>query len=410
MASRDRDKFRSHPSGHQKRLKKAKVEAFTQKQRAFFEKFVSKKNEVNSVNKNDGIENTDMDCEIREVSNGNGNITGLKNIQNLTPPLDDVLETQNTSNDRYVYDLNDPGCWPSEITHRIRIDILGVGVKRNPHQEFPTNNENPPRKFTSYHFYRTMSNGERVDRECGLSLNGINDWKNISYSLKIHEQSINHCQSLKDWLELKTRLLTSQTIDKEHLAMLEKEKIHWRNVLKRIICAVKFLSKHNDAFRGSSDKVCTKNNGKFLGLIEMMASFDDVMAEHIRRINNQETHDHYLGPEIQNELIEQMSNKVRENIIKIIKSAKYFSIMMDCTPDVSHQEQLSLIIRIVNLELESETLAPKIEEYFLDFISVESTTGLHLTNLLVSKLQEYNIDLLDCRGQGYDNGSNMKGQ
>jgi hypothetical protein len=165
MASRDRDKFRSHPSGHQKRLKKAKVEAFTQKQRAFFEKFVSKKNEVNSVNKNDGIENTDMDCEIREVSNGNGYITGLENVQNLTPPLDDVLETQNTSNDRYVYDLNDPGCWPSEITHRIRIDILGVGVKRNPHQKFPTNKENPPRKFTSYHFYRTMSNGERVDRE-----------------------------------------------------------------------------------------------------------------------------------------------------------------------------------------------------------------------------------------------------
>ncbi|KAL4152822.1 hypothetical protein QTP88_000655 [Uroleucon formosanum] len=393
MASRDRDKFRSHPSGHQKRLKKAKVEAFMQKQRGCLEKFVSKKNEdlldgVNSVSKNDGIEKTDMDCEVREASNVNKNITGLQNVQNLTSPLD-VHETQNTLNDRCV--------------------------KRNTHQQFPANNENPPRKFTSYHFYRTMS--ERVDREysnkkdcvycfccklflkknctSGLSLNGINDWKNISYSLKIHEQSINHCQSLKDWLELKTRLLSSQTIDKEHLAMLEKEKNHWRNVLKRIICTVQFLSKHNDAFRGSFDKVGTKNNGKFLGLIEMMASFDDVMAEHIRRINNQETHDHYLGPEIQNELIKQMSNKVCENIVKIIKAAKYLSIMVDCTPDV---------------KLESETSAPKIEEYFLDFISVESTTGLHLTNLLVSKLQEYNIDLLDCRGQGYDNGSNMKGQ
>ncbi|KAF0705340.1 zinc finger MYM-type protein 1-like [Aphis craccivora] len=43
---------------------------------------------------------------------------------------------------------------------------------------------------------------------------------------------------------------------------------------------------------GSFDKVCTKSNGKFLGLIEMMASFDDIMAEHIRRINNQEIHDH----------------------------------------------------------------------------------------------------------------------
>lgn len=57
-------------------------------------------------------------------------------------------------------------------------------------------------------------------------------------------------------------------------------------------------------------------------------------------------------------------------MVKIIKSAKYFSILMDCTPDVSHQEQLSLIIRIVNLELKSETLAPKIEEYLMNQLLV----------------------------------------
>jgi len=80
MASSDRDKFRSHPSGHQKRLKKAKIEAFMQKQRGCFENFVYfvyLLDEVNSVNKSDGIENTDVDCEVQEVSNLNTNITGL---------------------------------------------------------------------------------------------------------------------------------------------------------------------------------------------------------------------------------------------------------------------------------------------------------------------------------------------
>lgn len=123
MASRDRDEVRLHPQGCQKRLKKAKVEAFVQKQRGSFQKFVSKKNEdlldgVNLINKNYEIDNTDMFCEVREVSNVNENITGLENVQNLTPPLD-VQETQNTLNDRYVYDLNDPGYCPSEITHHI---------------------------------------------------------------------------------------------------------------------------------------------------------------------------------------------------------------------------------------------------------------------------------------------------
>ncbi|KAL4131621.1 hypothetical protein QTP88_008910 [Uroleucon formosanum] len=79
------DKFRSHPSSHQKRLKRAKVKAFMQKQLGCFEKFVSKKNEdlldgVNLVSKNDGIENTDMDCEVREESNVNENITGSTHL------------------------------------------------------------------------------------------------------------------------------------------------------------------------------------------------------------------------------------------------------------------------------------------------------------------------------------------
>lgn len=451
MASRNRDRFRSHSSGYQKRLKKEKVEAFMQKQRGSFDKFIntrelpstessemsaSKRNEefVHSNDKNEKSENSDMDYTTEEVSTNENTNINLGNIHKLTRP--EMAETHNTLlvNTSFCA-LDDPGCWPLEITHNIRMDIIALGPKRDIHQEFPTNNESPPRKFTSYHFYRIMSNGERVDREwlvyskkkdcvfcfccklflkknctSGLAVDGINDWKNISNSLKTHEQSHSHCESLKDWLELKTRVLSFQTIDKEHLAIIEKEKKYWRNVLKRIICAVQFLSKHNDAFRGSSNKVNTKNNGKFLGLIEMMASFDDVMAEHIRKINNQETHDHYLGPDIQNEIIELMASEVRKAIIKMIKNAKYYSIMMDCTPDVSHQEQLSLVIRIVNLKLEDKSSAPKIEEYFLDFMNVESTTGLYLTNVLISKLKEYNIELLDCRGQGYDNGSNMKGQ
>lgn len=41
-------------------------------------------------------------------------------------------------------------------------------------------------------------------------------------------------------------------------------------------------------------------------------------------------------------------------------------------------------------------------------MKIHSTTGLILSNLFISKLAEYvNIPLSDCRGQGFDNGSNM---
>lgn len=83
-------------------------------------------------------------------------------------------------------------------------------------------------------------------------------------------------------------------------------------------------------------------------------------------------------------------------------------MMMDCTPDVSKEEQLSIIIRILDMGNKSMSTIPCIKEYFIEFINVHSTTGYDLTNILLNKLNSIGIDLKDCRGQAYDNGANMK--
>ncbi|XP_060846275.1 uncharacterized protein LOC132925937 [Rhopalosiphum padi] len=83
---------------------------------------------------------------------------------------------------------------------------------------------------------------------------------------------------------------------------------------------------------------------------------------------------------------------------------------MDTTPDISRQEPLSIVIRIVNMEFENEICDPQINEFFMDFINIESTTGFSLANVLIEQLQHYDIDLQNCRGQAYNNGRNMIGQ
>ena len=235
---------------------------------------------------------------------------------------------------------------------------------------------------------------------------GINDWKNLSFRLKSHETSNGHMHNMRRWIELERRLEPSLTIDKAMQDLINKDKEHWREVFVRIVSIVSFLCKNNLAFRGNNEKIYEENNGNFLGLIEMIAEFDPVLREHIRRIQEKEIHYHYLSHKIQNEFILMLAGEIKSAIIKRVREAKYFSVILDCTPDISHEEQMSLIIRYVDV-LASPV---KVEEFFLGFLKVDDTSGEGLFGELLDILKTLELDISDLRGQGYDNGSNMKGK
>lgn len=158
--------------------------------------------------------------------------------------------------------------------------------------------------------------------------------------------------------------------------------------------------------RGSSNTLHQQNNGNFLKEVELLAKFDPVMKQHIERVESgQFMHSSYLGNIIQNELIDSISGKILETLVTEIKQSKYYSIILDCTPDVSHQEQMSVIVRIVKMDK-----VPEIKEHFPGFLVASNTTGLGLSSFILNKLMELNIPFDDCRGQSYDNGANMKGK
>ena len=113
----------------------------------------------------------------------------------------------------------------------------------------------------------------------------------------------------------------------------------------------------------------------------------------------------YLSHLIQNELINSLGNKVKNKIIELIKHCKYYSILLDCTLDISHQEQLSVVLRCVYIK-ERDV---KIVEYLIAFVVVDDTTGKGLYETIKDVLNTTGLKLSDCRGQGYENGANMKG-
>lgn len=235
---------------------------------------------------------------------------------------------------------------------------------------------------------------------------GIRDWKHMSDKLKQHETSRDHITSTTKWIEAKRRLNSDKCIDQALQLQISRQRAHWQDVLKRIIAAVQFLAEGNSAFRGKTSKLNEDNNGHFLKLIEMISKFDAPMSEHVRRIKDKETRAHYLGPQTQNELINQMATNVKNSILHDAKTAKYFSVILDCTPDMSHQEQMSLVLRFVNMT----SLDVSVEEHFIEFLQVNDQTGKGLSDVLLAALDELGLDINNCRGQGYDNGANMKGK
>ncbi|XP_076039330.1 zinc finger MYM-type protein 1-like [Oratosquilla oratoria] len=241
---------------------------------------------------------------------------------------------------------------------------------------------------------------------------GSNDWQNTTAILSVHERITEHIDNYQTWRELELRLKQGKTIDHIEQQSLKQEEKYWQKFLERLIALSRVLAVQNLAFRGTNESLYSPNNGNFLKLVEFLALFDPVMNEHLRRIKNKETMVHYLGKRIQNELIQLLASAIKEKILAEVKLAKYFSIILDCTPDISHIEQLTMILRYVDIKKEPEVSQHQvsIKEFFLGFVPLKETTGAFMTETLVDELQNVGLQIDNLRGQGYDNGSNMKGK
>ncbi|KAI8523807.1 hypothetical protein RHMOL_Rhmol13G0100800 [Rhododendron molle] len=427
---------RKFMSGHEKRKRKQRIDTLIQSQAGSLDKFFGSKKQKESSNVVENLENKeeweDMGNEENENLEDNTD-AGAKEPNECVDEGDHEDMDVEVQNEDMVVEceptnIDDPRNW-DKIDQNFIDFIVERGPVRRDGDYFPKDMEG--RHFTPFHYIRRLSNGEKQDRRwlvyssasdkvfcfcCKLfaqgenktllATNGLRNWRNLGQRLKNHEASNEHIASMSKWIESERRLKKNETIDQSVQDQIKKEKEHWKGVLVRIIEAVKTLAKLNLAFLGDNEKIYQERNGIFLSIMEMVAVYDPIMQEHFRRIQNGEIHYHYLSHKIQNEIIQMLANEVKSSILRKIKDAKYFAVILDCTPDISHQEQMSLVIRCVDVSAST----PKVEEFFLEFLKVEDTTGSGLFDELEIVLASLQLDIGDIRGQGYDNGSNMKGK
>ena len=88
------------------------------------------------------------------------------------------------------------------------------------------------------------------------------------------------------------------------------------------------------------------------------------------------------------------------------QSAKYFAMIVDSTPDSSHAEHATFLMRyLVRHKSRYETV-----ERFLKFVDLSDKTGSEFAQMATETFESHAILLVDCRAQGYDNEANMSGK
>ena len=78
-------------------------------------------------------------------------------------------------------------------------------------------------------------------------------------------------------------------------------------------------------------------------------------------------------------MIDLIGSKIKNPILDLLRKYKYYSIILDCTPDVSHTEQLSVILRFIVL-LNEFTKKIEICEHFIQFCPITDSIGAGLYN------------------------------
>ena len=145
---------------------------------------------------------------------------------------------------------------------------------------------------------------------------------------------------------------TVQPVDWQLNNNVAKQVDENRHIIKSIFKTIIFCGQQSIGLRGHRDDSGSSadNKGNFLALLKFRCDAGDhVLQSYIDRASSRAT---YTSKTIQNEVIKTCGDHVLEKLLTEVRKAGYFpSIIGDEATDSSNSEQLSLVIRFVNKDI-----------------------------------------------------------
>ena len=361
---------------------------------------------------------------------------------------DGMKETKNEGGTGIEYiQRSDFGLIPFDnLTSDVRDHLVSIGAEKFQNSKGPFVTGITGRKMTEAWFYRKLADGkgEIVKRtwllyspckkaaycfccilfshtphnsmskfESPEGFNGGGKWKDTS-PIVVHENTTWHRKAFIAWKEAEARLREQKGIDDEFAQQLNTKRDKGKQILMRILSCIKFLVSRNLAFQGSNDSIATDTDytamtreGNFMALIRFIAEFDPILKDHLEKHKDgAKGRATYLSPVIQNEFIAMLAKSVRGKLVEDVKESKYYGVMCDSTPDVSHQDQHSLVVRYVMVK-EGQF---SVKETFLGFMKLEGKNAEAIEQGIRSGLESFGLDFNNCRAICFDNASVMAGK
>jgi hypothetical protein len=189
---------------------------------------------------------------------------------------------------------------------------------------------------------------------------GKDGYLNVHSNNHYHKAAVQFGQNFLRTYKNPEKEITNQVFS-HRLQLIEEN----RKKLVPIVESVIFLGRQNVPLRGHRDdgqfsfKETKDNEGNFRELLKFrVKSGDTDLKNHLQNSSCRAT---YISKTTQNCLINACGEEILSVILKRVKESGVYSIMFDETTDISHQSQLTLILRYV--------YEGNIREDFIEFIN-----------------------------------------
>jgi hypothetical protein len=153
-------------------------------------------------------------------------------------------------------------------------------------------------------------------------------------------------------------------------------------------------------FCGHDESLESNNRGNFKEFYDCLAQHDLELRKAVSK--NATTNNYLLAPEIQRDIVECFANEIVYSILEELVN-DVFCLLVDESRDVSCKEQMVVVLRYVDK-------CGIVKERFVCVVHVTEATYSHLKSSIDSLFAKFKLSLKQCRGQGYDGASNMRGE